>query len=118
MLNLPSGTKVYVASNPVRMCLSFDGLSDLVRGVLRKDPFSEQLFIFFNKRKDKVKILYWDRNGYAIWYKRLEGGIFRTPRIKEDCYVLTIGELSMLLEGIDLTDKSRFSSLNIRKNNL
>jgi transposase len=115
MLMLPSGIKIYVSSEATSMNLSFDGLSQLVKEVLEKDPLSGHLFVFFNKRLDKVKILYWDRNGFSIWYKRLERGIFRMPRIQSKVFSLTVSELSLLLEGIDLTEKRRFSSVEITR---
>ncbi len=111
MLMLPSGTKVYVLSKAISMTKSFDGLSQLIEDVLEKDALSGHLFIFYNKRGDKIKILYWDRNGFCIWYKRLERGVFRMPRIQAEVFSLTVSELSLLLEGIDLTDKDRFENL-------
>jgi len=113
MLMLPAGLKVYVAAEAVSMNYSFDGLSLLVEDVLRQDPMSGHLFVFYNKRGDKIKILYWDRNGYCIWYKRLEKGIFRMPRVQGEVYSLDISELTLLLEGIDLTNKRRFQSLKL-----
>jgi transposase len=92
------------------MSKSFDGLAGLVQQTLKLDPFSTHLFVFFNKAKEKVKILYWDHNGFAIWYKRLEKGVFRIPRIQHgEAYSLSMSELCLLLEGIDLTCKDRFN---------
>lgn len=102
MLMLPSSTKAYVCCQAVSMSRSFDGLAGLVQDVMQGDPFSGHLFVFFNRRSDKVKILYWDRNGFALWYKRLEKGIFRKLRISGESYTLMPHELSMLLEGLDL----------------
>jgi transposase len=76
MLTLPPSTKIFLCSQPVDMRQSFDGLSGLVRDGLRQDTFSGHLFVFFSRCKSKVKILYWDRDGYVIWYKRLEHGRF------------------------------------------
>lgn len=111
MLMLPSGVKVWVATEPVNMHKSFDGLSYLVQEVIKEEPTSGQLFIFRNRVSDKVKILYWDRTGFAQWYKRLENGLFRFPRVLDKSYKITMAELSLLLEGIDLTDKKRFSTI-------
>ena len=77
MLNLPPSVKVYVSTDVADMRKSIDDLSMLVQEVLKKDPFSGHLFVFCNKRGDKIKILYWDRNGFCLWYKRLERGVFR-----------------------------------------
>jgi len=112
MLKLPSGLKIYIASEPVNMLNSFNGLSQITEDILKKDPLSGHMFVFFNKRKDMVKILYWDLNGFCIWYKRLEKGVFRIPRTQDKVFTLSSGELNLLLEGIDLTDKNRFSSLD------
>ena len=105
MLGLPSGVKVYVATDRVNMHYSFDRLNQLAQEVTKQNPLSGHLFVFFNKRGDKVKILYWDRTGFAIWYKRLERGTFRPPKISAKSYALSVTELSMILEGIDLTEK-------------
>ena len=112
MLKLPSGLKIYIASEPVNMRNSFNGLSQITEDILKKDPLSGHMFVFFNKRKDMIKILYWDLNGFCIWYKRLEKGVFRIPRAQDKVFTLSSGELNLLLEGVDLTDKSRFSSLD------
>lgn len=112
MLTLPPSTKVYVCTEAVSMRLSFDGLSQQVQSILKEDPFSGHLFVFFNRSGDKVKILYWDRSGFALWYKRLERGRYRPPRINgESVYTLTCSELGMILEGIELQDKKRHRSL-------
>jgi transposase len=111
MLNLPPSVKVYVATDVADMRKSIDALSILVQEVLKKDPLSGHLFVFCNKRGDKVKILYWDRNGYCLWYKRLERGIFRLPKIQGKVFAIMPSELNLLLEGIDLTDKNRLSAI-------
>jgi len=79
MLNLPAAVQVFVCTHTTDMRRSFDGLVMMAEQVVREDPFSGHLFVFFNRRRDRVKILYWDRSGPAIWYKRLEEGTFRVP---------------------------------------
>jgi len=111
MLNLPPSVKVYISSDVTDMRKSIDALSVLVQDVLKKDPFSGHLFVFCNKRGDKVKILYWDRNGFCLWYKRLERGIFRLPQVKAKVFMIMPHELNLLLEGIDLTDKNRLRAV-------
>jgi len=111
MLNLPPSVKVYVATDITDMRKSIDSLSVLVQEVLQKDPFSGYLFVFCNKRGDKIKILYWYRNGFCLWYKRLERGIFRLPKVQAKVFMIMPNELSLLLEGIDLTDKNRLSAV-------
>jgi transposase len=70
MLSLPNGLKVFVASDPTDMRLSFDGLSLRIQDNLEHNPLSGGLYVFFNRNRNRVKILYWDRNGICIWYKR------------------------------------------------
>jgi Transposase and inactivated derivatives len=111
MLNLPPSVKVYVASDVTDMRRSIDSLSVLVQEVLQKNPFLGHLFVFCSKRGDKIKILYWDRNGFCLWYKRLERGVFRLPKIQAKVFMITPSELNLLLEGIDLTDKNRLNAV-------
>jgi transposase len=108
MLNLPPSVKVYISTDNIDMRKSIDSLSALVQDILKQNPFSGHLFVFCNKRGDKIKILYWDRNGFCLWYKRLERGVFRLPKIQTKVFMIAPSELNLLLEGIDLTDKNRF----------
>lgn len=110
MLNLPSGIKIYIASNALDMRKSFDGMSYLVSQELQQDVYSGSLFVFCNKRGDKIKIFYWDRNGYCCWYKRLERGIFRLPRVDDKVFKVSVSELGLLLEGIELTHRQRLTA--------
>jgi transposase len=112
MLSLPQSVKVFVATDITDMRRSIDSLSILVKDVLKKDPFSGHLFVFCNKRGDKIKILYWDRNGFCLWYKRLERGIFRLPKAQVKVFTIMPSELNLLLEGIDLTDKNRLTTVD------
>jgi transposase len=111
VLNLPPSVKVYVSTDITDMRRSIDSLSVLVQEVLKKDPFSGHLFVFCNKRGDKIKILYWDRNGFCLWYKKLERGIFRLPKMQGKVFILRPNELNLLLEGIDLTDRKRLTAV-------
>jgi transposase len=83
VLSLPPSVRLFVATQPVDGRKGPDSLMALVRDVLRHDPLSGHLFIFFSKRYDRVRIVYWDRNGYAMWTKRLEKGRFR-PTFSSD----------------------------------
>ncbi|MCA9696831.1 MAG: IS66 family insertion sequence element accessory protein TnpB, partial [Myxococcales bacterium] len=88
----------------------FDGLAAVVRQQLRREPMSGELFVFLNRHRDRVKILYWDRSGWVIFYKRLERGSFKLPARPEPgqrALQLDAAELALLLEGIDLADAKR-----------
>ena len=107
MLFLPPSVRIFVSSAPADMRWSFDRLSALAKEVLGQDPFSGHLFVFAGRRRDRVKILWWDRGGFCLWYKRIERGTFRFPD-PEATYVEFEGaELAMLLEGIDLAGAKR-----------
>lgn len=111
MLMLPPGIKIYIATQALDMRKSLDGMSTIVSQTLKKDAFSGHLFVFCNKRGDKIKIFYWDRNGYCCWYKRLERGVFRLPRMTGLTCNVSPSELGLILEGIDLLDRQRLRAL-------
>jgi transposase len=117
MLSLPSlsdldqglRVRVFLCTSPTDMRKGFDTLAACVREGLGYDPMSGHLFLFVGRRRDRIKILYWDRDGWALWYKRLEQGTFRMPVAKPDAASLELkaSELAMLLEGIDLRSIKR-----------
>lgn len=102
MIMLPSAVRIFLCTRPVDLRKSFDGLTGLVRDCFGQDPLSGHLFLFLNRRRDRLKILYFDRDGLAIWYKRLEAGSFQMPQVTEDGVELQPAQLAMLLSGIDL----------------
>jgi transposase len=104
LLTLAAGTKVYLASAPVDLRRGHDGLGALVRSVLAGDPYSGHLFVFVGRRGDRVKVLYWDRGGFVVHYKRLAKGRFLVPRSEAGTTHQMIDgvELGMLLGGFDL----------------
>jgi transposase len=110
VLTLPPAVRVYVAIEPVDIRKAFDGLSAAVREVLRENPLSGHLFVFRNRRGDRLKILFWDRSGYCLFYKRLERGTFHLP-VDVDAGATHLemesAELSLMLEGIDLRGARR-----------
>jgi transposase len=106
MFGLSAAVRVYLAIKPADMRKSFDGLSALASG-LALDPLSGHLFVFVNKRRDRIKILYWDRDGLAVWAKRLDRGTFRIPAAGADRVEMTTAELAALLAGIDLNTARR-----------
>ncbi len=101
MLGLPSSVRIFLCVTPVDMRRSFDSLAEHVRQLLGEDPLSGHLFIFRNKEETKMKILYWERDGFAIWYKRLEKGRFNLPRSGGRGLEVDLTELSMMLTGLD-----------------
>jgi transposase len=109
MIHLPACVRVYLCLSPCDMRRSFDGLHALVRDHLRLDPFAGHLYLFANKRRDRLKILYWDRDGFAIWAKRLEEGSYAIPCGAPGApgFEITVEELGALLSGIDLSNATR-----------
>ena len=99
-------TQVYLARDPTDMRKSFRGLITLTEAVLRQEPSSGHLFVFVNRRRDLLKILYWDGTGFCIWYKRLERGRFQLPVAaageERTRLELSAVQLSLMLQGIDL----------------
>lgn len=106
MLMPPPSMRVFVASVPVDLRRSFDSLAACTEQLLQQDPLSGHLFVFRNRPGDRVKILYWDRTGYCLWYKRLEKGTFRLPSGPGGVEI-SAAELVLLLEGIDLAGARR-----------
>lgn len=104
MLTLSPAVRVFVASEPIDLHLSFDRLAGLVRNQLHADPLSGHLFVFFNRTRTRTKIFAFDRNGYAVYYRRLERGTFQLPSIPADATRVEVdaATLAMILEGIDL----------------
>ena len=117
MIGLPSlraldraqGTRIWLAVEAADMRCGFDRLAEWVRAVIRQDPLSDALFIFRSRRGDRLKILVWDRDGFVLWYKRLEAGVFKLPRVKAGArsVELRASELAMILDGIDMTKLKR-----------
>jgi transposase len=108
MLSLSLPSRVFLYTVPTDMRKSFDSLAGLVQTELGQDPLSGDLFVFCSRRSDRIKLLYWDNDGLAIWYKRLEEGSFVLPktdgkggRVGEHGLMLRAAELAMLLDGID-----------------
>ena len=121
MLTISRATRVFLATEPTDMRKGFDGLFALVESVIQEDPFSGHLFVFRNHRRDRLKVLWWDRDGLAIFYKRLERGSYQFPtdavsgtskgssgqRDHARRCEIRADELALLLEGIDLGSVKR-----------
>jgi transposase len=105
MISLPHAVRVFLHAPSTDLRKGFDALSGLVTSAFGQDPTSGHLFLFVNRRHDRLKILYWDRDGLAIWYKRLETpGTFQLPAVTHDAVSIemTTTQLSLILSGIDL----------------
>lgn len=109
MLSIPGQVKIFLAVEPADMRQGFDRLAARVSQMLQADPLSGHLFVFRNRRADRLKLLYWDGDGYALWYKRLEAGTFRFPAAIENQPSVTISaaDWAMLLGGVDLSSVRR-----------
>ena len=107
MLTMPSTVRVFVCTRATDMRKSFDGLSAMTVEVIRQDPLAGHLFVFRNKRGDRLKVLYWGGDGLCLWYKRLEKGTFELPKSESGCAEMTSAELAMLIEGVALGSPRR-----------
>ena len=111
MLSVSGQVQVFLALQPTDMRKSFDTLASLVQDVLQQNPLSGHLFVFRSKRGDRMKILYWNTHGYALWSTRLECGTFRFPAADVDetatCLTISATDLAMLLDGVELTSVTR-----------
>lgn len=113
MMTLREGLEVHFCLTSIDMRKSIDGLSGLVMDLLEESPQSGHLFVFYNKTKNKIKILYWDKNGFVMHYKRLEKGRFRLKGLeKGGSMQLTEHQLQWLLAGLDFMKMDEFSHLN------
>lgn len=117
MIGLPSlraldgaqACRIWLAAEPTDMRCSFDRLAERVRTVMGQDPLGNSLFVFRSRRGDRLKLLAWDRDGFILWYKRLESGVFKLPRLQAGTrsVELRASELAMILDGIDMTKLKR-----------
>jgi len=105
MLTLPPSVRIWVAAEPVDMRRGHDGLAAIVRNEWKRALYDGHLFVFVGKRKDRCKILFWDRGGFVLYYKRLERGRFRLPGVGQEQDATHVEmdstQLAMLLDGID-----------------
>ncbi len=115
MLSLPPSVRIFVATAPTNMHLSFDRLAALARDVMQQNPLSGHLFVYRNRPGDKVKILVWDRSGYCLWYKRLERGVFHFPSPPAAHVEIDPADLLLLLDGIDLAPARRRPRFTLRR---
>jgi len=117
MIGLPSlhtldqaqGVRIWLATEKTDMRCGFDRLAERVKAVIGEDPLSGHWFVFRSRRGDRLKILLWDGDGFVLWYKRLEAGVFKLPRVEEGSrsVQLRASELAMILDGIDMAKLKR-----------
>ena len=109
MLNFPPGIQVFMATEPVDMRKSFDGLSAVVQTVFERNVLDGHLFLFLNRRRDRMKVLWWDRDGLAIFSKRLELGSYEVPRHEPNMprLLLDATQLALLLNGVRIDSAQR-----------
>ena len=117
MIGLPSlhsldraqAAQIWLATEATDMRCGFDRLAERVRAVIGENPLSGHLFVFRSRRGDRLKILAWDRDGFVLWYKRVEEGVFKLPRVEQGArrVELRASELAMVLDGIDMTKLKR-----------
>jgi transposase len=128
MIGLPSltqldgaaSTRIWLCTGPTDMRRGFDRLAEQSREVTRQDPRCGHLFVFRSRGGDRLKVLYWDKDGYALWYKRLEEGTFKMPKVKagQPALELRASELAMILDGIDLASVKRVKRFRRDEKNL
>ena len=116
-LDRSAGTRIWLAVAPADMRCGFDRLAELAGLVTGQDPLSGHLFLFRSRGGDRLKILYWDKDGFALWYKRLEEGVFKLPRVEANTksVELRASELAMMLDGIDLRSIKRVKRYERKK---
>ena len=109
MITVPAGVRIYLACGATDMRCGFDRLAQRAQTVIGEDPLSGHLFIFRSRGGNRLKILTWDQDGYVLWYKRLEAGVFKLPRVAPGAgsVELRASELAMLLDGIDMAKLKR-----------
>jgi transposase len=108
-LDRAQGARIWLAAEAADMRCGFDRLAERVRAVIGQDPLAGHLFVFRSRRGDRLKILVWDRDGFVLWYKRLEAGVFKLPKVEAGArsVELRASELAMVLDGIDVSRLKR-----------
>ena len=110
----PTQTRVYLSIGNIDMRKSINTLSVLVEGQMDLDPFSGQMFAFCNRRRNIVKILYWDRNGFCLWQKRLEKDKFKWPECYKEVLEIDQRQMSWLIEGLEIDQSRRYKELHYK----
>ena len=108
MIGISGKLRFYLYREPTDMRKSFDGLHGIIRRELAQSPRSGDVFLFVNRRQDRIKLMVWDRDGFWIHYKRLEKGQFHPPSVIDDSSEIHYEDLLLMLEGIDLTNGKKY----------
>lgn len=116
MFTLTSSHQYLLYRAPTDMRKSFDGLTGLVQGKLNRDPSSGEVFVFINRRRNRIKLLHWEDGGFVLYYKRLEKGTLEMPDFDAETCQITWPQLMMIIEGISLNDVERRARFSLRKN--
>ena len=103
-MNYLTDARIFLCLTPTKMSYSFDSLMSQAEKIFARNPLSGHLFLFLNRERDRIKILFWDQDGFCIWYKRLEAGTFQLPDVTEDAEGIELDECQFykLLSGLDL----------------
>ena len=119
MIALPPHIRVFLYRRPTDMRKSFHGLVALTESALKKDPLSGSFFVFVNRRRDRIKILYWGQTGFCIWYQQLQQGTYQLPSHdsldEQDTLEVTRSQLSLILDGIDLSSVRQRRRFQLRR---
>jgi transposase len=122
MISLPPQIRVFLYRQPTDMRKSFNGLVALTESKLKQDPLSGSLFAFVNRRRDRIKILYWGQTGFCIWYQQLQKGTYQLPSPEsldeQDTLEVTRSQLSLILDGIDLSSVRQRIRFQLREETL
>jgi transposase len=119
MLSWPQTVRIFLCTEPTDMRRGFDRLAATAHVLTQQDPLSGHLFVFLNRRRNRVKILYWDRSGYCLWYKRLEAGRFHLPFFAKEHHSIELdaASVTLMLEGIDLAGSKRHKRFSLPSGN-
>ena len=109
--NIPADIRIYIACGYTDMRKQIDGLAGLVQHQFHLDPFSASIFLFCGRKRDRIKVLCWEGDGFLLLYKRLEGGVFQWPRTAEEVRELTHQQYRWLLEGLKIEQKTALAEV-------
>lgn len=115
MFSLSSSNQYYLYDKPCDMRKSFDSLSGVVQSQMRHNPCDGSVYVFINKRRDRIKLLHWEHGGFVLYYKRLERGVIESPRLAEDSCLISWSTLMLIIEGIRVDSIQKSSRFSLRK---